>query len=73
MNAMKTISTTTSVTVRPARAALCLSLMLAQTSFTPFANASAVPKLKTDDTSLPCDATPNFTFGLSSKGFRPAW
>src|SRR6266446_609269 len=72
MNAMKTISTTTSVTVSRALAVLCLSLMLAQMLFTPLANASAVPKLKTDDTSLPCEARPNFTFGPIIKKVSPS-
>src|SRR5437899_666162 len=72
MNVMKTISTTTSVAVRRALVALCLSLMFAQTLFTPFASASAVPKLNTDDTSLPCEARPNFTFGPIIKKVSPS-
>ena len=70
MNTMKTICTTASVTARRSLAALCLSLMLAQALFTPFTSAAAVPKVKTDDTSLPCEARPNFT--LAAEFLQPA-
>ncbi len=72
MNTMKTICTTASVTARRSLAALCLSLMLAQALFTPFTSAAAVPKVKTDDTSLPCEARPNFTFGPIIKEVSPS-
>ena len=72
MNTMKTICTTASVTARRSLAALCLSLMLAQALFTPFTSAAAVPKVKTDDTSLPCEARPNFTFGPIIKKVSPS-